>query len=537
MGINIDGARDLLTATDGSLTIEGQSINSTGIGTFSGGVKVGTAATIHSTGQFNIGVAATIFANGNATFAGILTAASYSGIDLGAVTGATGDFSIADKIVHTGDTNTTIRFPSADTFTVETASEERFLVRADGRVSIASSLNVTGVCTATGGVHVGTAASIYANGNATFSGICTASSFVPTEGQLANRNVLINGDMRIGQRATSFSSVGDSSSTYTLDRWNLYVQNSAARFTISQDSESPDGFGKSMKIDCTTADTSLASTDEVQLSQKIEGFNTTRFNKGTSSAQKYTLSFWAKTNKTGTYIVRLLGRDNTISCVSASYTVSDSNWNKYVLTFPADTNTNRKDNCDNGEALRVVWWLVAGSGVDNGSLQTTWVNSSDTGAATGQVNFSDSTSNDFYLTGTQLEVGSVATPFEHRRYGDELIRCQRYFNMIGDGNQFGTGKALTDAFMWSANELDFIYTFPVEMRTTPSLYQVTGADYFKIMGGGVADSYIDGNFTIQYGSKRGTSQYSASDASRNAGASCHVTVQNSAARYGYNAEL
>ena len=184
-----------------------------------------------------------------------------------------------------------------------------------------------------------------------------------------------------------------------------------------------------------------------------------------------------------------------------------------------------------------MWWLVAGSGVDNGTLQTTWVNSSDTGAATGQVNFSDSTSNDFYLTGTQLEVGSVATPFEHRRYGDELIRCQRYFNMIGDGNQFGTGKALTDAFMWSANELDFIYTFPVEMRTTPSLYQVTGADYFKIMGGGVADSYIDGNFTIQYGSKRGTSQYSASDASRNAGASCHITVQNSAARYGYNAEL
>ena len=92
MGIRVDGASDLISASDGTLTIEGQSVNTTGIVTASGGVKVGTAATIHSTGQFNIGVAATIFANGNATFAGILTAASYSGIDLGAVTGATGDF-------------------------------------------------------------------------------------------------------------------------------------------------------------------------------------------------------------------------------------------------------------------------------------------------------------------------------------------------------------------------------------------------------------------------------------------------------------
>ena len=140
MGIRIDGASDLINATDGSLTIEGQSINSTGIGTFSGGVKVGSAATIHSTGQFNIGVAATIFANGNATFAGILTAASYSGIDLGAVTGATGDFSIADKIVHTGDTNTTIRFPSADTFTVETAGSERLRIGSGGGVGISTTL-------------------------------------------------------------------------------------------------------------------------------------------------------------------------------------------------------------------------------------------------------------------------------------------------------------------------------------------------------------------------------------------------------------
>ena len=143
MGINIDGARDLLTATDGSLTIEGQSINSTGVGTFSGGFKVGTAATIHSTGQLNIGVAATIFANGNATFAGILTAASYVG-DGSGLTGV------------------------ASTDNIQTGTPATFL----------SNVNITGVTTATGGLNVGTAATIAANGNATFSGIVTATSFV-----------------------------------------------------------------------------------------------------------------------------------------------------------------------------------------------------------------------------------------------------------------------------------------------------------------------------------------------------------------------
>ena len=136
MGIRIDGASDIINASDGSLTIEGQSVNTSGMVTATGGLKIGTAATIHSTGQFNIGVAATIFANGNATFAGILTAASFSGIDLGAVTGATGDFSIADKIVHTGDTNTTIRFPSADTFTIETAGAEALRIKSNGFVGI-----------------------------------------------------------------------------------------------------------------------------------------------------------------------------------------------------------------------------------------------------------------------------------------------------------------------------------------------------------------------------------------------------------------
>ena len=294
----------------------------------------------------------------------------------------------------------------------------------------------TGVCTATS--FAGDGSALTGIGGTDFihseqinnSGIVTATAFVPTNQVFSERNRLINGKMQICQRGTSgdLGTLGASAENYTADHWVLYVQNTSARFDVSQvTNETPDGFGHSLKIDCSTADTSLAATDEVQFWQKVEGFETQEFAKGTSSAKQYTLSFYVKVNKTGTYIVRLLGRDNTTSSCSAAYTVSDTNWNRYVITFPADTNSNRKDDANNTESLRVVWWLVAGSGVNNGTLQTTWTNSTDTGAATGQVNFADSTSNIFYITGCQLEVGPVATPFEHRKYTRDLHDCYRYY--------------------------------------------------------------------------------------------------------------
>ena len=276
-------------------------------------------------------------------------------------------------------------------------------------------------------------------------GTCTAN----ITNNLSNRNKIINGAMQIAQRGTSITT-GDNATHFLMDRWSIYCQNTGSRFTITQSTDTPDGFGNSLKIDCTTADTSLASNEEVQFQQKIEGFNTQDFAKGTSSAKQYTLSFYLKTTKTGTYIVNLLGRDNTTSDVAASYTVSDTNWNRYTITFPADTTSGRGDDNDNGEALRVVWWLVAGSAVQSGDLGTTWANSSDAGRATGQVNFADSTSNDWYITGVQLEVGGVATDFEHRSFADELLRCHRYFVKQSGGSDVyvfaakGQGSASCD---------------------------------------------------------------------------------------------
>ena len=536
MGVIIKGTDDTVKAADGSLSIEGFSIKTTGIGTFDGGIQVGSAATIHSNGNlgltgiitatnfktgdsnvhntgYNVGTAVTIDGNtGNVALSGIITASSFSGIDLGAVTGATGDFSIADKIVHTGDTNTTIRFPSADTFTVETASQERFLIRADGRVSIASSLNVTGVC--------------------------TAAAFVPREGWLGNRRININGAMQIWQRSISATDIGGSNGYFACDRYRS-SNNGAARHTISRDTDTPtgEGFGHSMKIDVTTANASPSANNYTFIQHRIEGQDVAQFAKGTAGAKQYALSFWVKSPKTGVHVIQWEDVENSRS-VQGTYTIASADtWEKHTIIFPAETSNGITG--DNSHRMQLYFWLFAGSTYNNGnvaSLGTTWASTGSISRASGQVNVFDNTSNNFYITGIQFEVGSYATPFEHALYDDELRKCQVYFNMIGDGTNFGQNKALSDAFMWGTTECDFMYTFPTEMRSTPSIYQVTGSNYFRIQGGG-HDTHIDGNFTMQYQNKRSTSQYATSDASRNAGASCHITVQNSAARYGYNAEL
>ena len=258
-------------------------------------------------------------------------------------------------------------------------------------------------------------------------GTCTAN----ITNNLSNRNVIKNSAMQIAQRGTSFTSV--TSTAYHLDRFQLYLQNTSAAFTATQSTDSPDGFANSYKLDVTTADTSTASNEEIRLFHKLEGFDVQRFAKGTSAAKKFTLSFYVKTTKTGVYCVELFDRDNGRD-VSGSYTVSDTNWNRYTIDFPADT-TGAFDN-DNASSLEITWWLVAGSAAQGGTLNTAWRTNADASSATGQVNFADSTSNDWYLTGVQLEATDtgVATDFEHRSFAQELALCQRYFVIQSGGS-------------------------------------------------------------------------------------------------------
>ena len=285
-------------------------------------------------------------------------------------------------------------------------------------------------------------------------GTCTAN----ITNNLSNRNKLINGGMTVSQR-NGTSTV--TTTTYNIDRWQSMVDGTIGAYNFSQSTDSPNGFGNSYKVDVTTADTSLASTDAHIFRQKIEGQNLQDFAKGTSAAKQFALSFYIKTNKTGTYIAELFDDDNNRTC-SKTYTVSDANWNRYTLTFPADTSGALTN--DNGASLNVHFWLSAGSSFSGGSLASAWESKTDANRTVGMnVNLADSTSNEWFITGIQLEVGSVATDFEHRSFGDELARCQRYYQQYT--NIMSVGYVPNNV----SKSYSHGFNFPVEMRAAPTL--------------------------------------------------------------------
>ena len=301
-------------------------------------------------------------------------------------------------------------------------------------------------------------------------GTCTANITSLNGGQFSNRNKLINGENLISQRGTSETGVASTKYAKAPDRWQFYAYPSSqsGTFTVSQDSTAPNGFQKSYKVDCTTADTSLQADSGVILRQIIEEQNLHDFRKGFSDAKQFTLSFYVKTTKTGTYVCELYDMRNTRH-VSATYTVSDTNWNRYTITFPADT-TGAFNKASNSGGMIVHWWLVAGTNYTSGSLGTTWGNTA-ANRAVGQLNFADSTSNDFYLTGCQLEVGSVATDFEHRSFAQELALCQRYFCQDFAPNHGTIYES------WSGpNGKHATFNFPVQMRAAPTVNTTNGVD-------------------------------------------------------------
>ena len=253
------------------------------------------------------------------------------------------------------------------------------------------------------------------------------------------RNLIINGDMSIAQRGTQ--AVGGSTGLHYggCDRLRVYQETTASAYTLSQDTNVPtaQGFAKSFKLDVTTADASLTAGDRVDLIYRFEGQELQHIKKGTSSAESLTLSFWVSSPKTGTHIVELFDSDNTRQ-ISKSYTVSSANtWEKKTITFEGDTSGAL--NNDNNLSLQISWWLMAGSNFTSGTLSTSWTSNTNANRAVGQVNVMDSTSNNFYLTGVQLEVGTSASDFEFLPHDINLQRCQRYFYStmyINEANSF-----------------------------------------------------------------------------------------------------
>ena len=280
------------------------------------------------------------------------------------------------------------------------------------------------------------------------------------------RNIIINGDMSFAQRGTSASSI-TSSSYNTVDRWQNYIS-SLGTWTVSQDTTVPtgQGFAKSLKYDCTTADASPASNDVNFLIQRFEGQNLQYLKKGTSSAESLTLSFWVRSNKTGTYTCEIYDADNT-RYIGKTYSISSADtWEKKTLTFAGDT-TGALDN-DNANSLSVLFWLGAGSDFTGGTFNNgTWgAGGNNTRVSSSQVNLADSTSNDWYITGVQLEAGTSASDFEFLPVDVNLGRCQRYFYKRLSENSYGPGSQGMQ--IGSSNVMIQGY-HPIVMRTAPSM--------------------------------------------------------------------
>ena len=440
---------------------------------------------------------------------------------------SSGNITISEGLVHTGDTDTKIKFPAADTITAETGGSERLRITSAGKILIgtttpqgnsnADDLVVansthTGISIRSGTSHhgniffadgttstaeysgwityqhdnlkltFGTNAnerlSIDSNGNTNITGITTATQFVPTDISASYRNKVINGAMTISQRGTSFSV--NASPAYTLDRFKV-ANGSSWDFdtTTTQETAGPDGFRKSLKITPDATDTPTGGENGV-IDYFIEGQDCQDFKFGTSGAYDITVSFYAKTasqNNGHQYTIQAWHKNsgNTQYDINKAFTVTSS-WQRFTVTFPGNTSQNIL--FDNNWGVRLTWVLSAGPD-DVGAERSTWATGGLYKAVTGQSNFMDNTSNEFHLTGVQLEVGSSATPFQHLSFADELARCQRYFcktynATIAPGTDGGSTAAAKQGTIFTYRQRDnnytaFSFSHPVEMRAVPTL--------------------------------------------------------------------
>lgn len=291
-----------------------------------------------------------------------------------------------------------------------------------------------------------------------------------TEQGINFRNLIINGDMSIAQRGTSQTGLRNTGGVYLIDRFAYRRTGSFTTdtFDMSQSTDVPSGQGfvKSLKMDNLTTQSSPPNPTYTGIAQNIEGQMLQMLKKGTSNAESITISFWVKSNKTGTYILEVRDSDNGRT-INKSYSInSASTWEKKTITFEGDT-SGVLDN-DNNTSFEVTWFLSASANFTSGTLQTSWGTLTNENRAVGQVNLLDDANNEWYITGVQLEVGTTASDFEFLPYDVNLQRCKRYFQFVH--SVVGTSDASSN---WRG-----IAPLNPEMRASPSLsltgnYEIT----------------------------------------------------------------
>jgi hypothetical protein len=324
------------------------------------------------------------------------------------------------------------------------------------------------------------------------SGVLPSANATYTSLRKNAKPLIINGDMQVAQRSTSVTSLTSSGEVQTVDRIKNEITN-IGTYTVIQESLTSgeaynNGFRKAWRIDCTSADASPAASDNLYVTYHFEGQDLQLFKKGTSNAQKFTLAFWIKSNKTGTGQVNLRDNDNS-RLIGGTYTISSADtWEHKVVNFAADT-TGAFDN-DNAGSMDIEWWLDSGTTYSSGATPTAWEAFSQADRnASGNLQIARNTANDWAITGIQLEIGEFSSttlpPFQFEDFGDNLARCHRYCYVMGasanaeDQGQITIGSGLVRS-SGSAKFTDICGTYPQPLRTLPSVTQVGGdlADLF-----------------------------------------------------------
>jgi len=363
---------------------------------------------------------------------------------------------------------------------------------------------------------------------------------VPNDNTIRRPNskpIIINGDMAIAQRGTSATGK-TSSGYYTCDRIQ-FVANDAGTHTVIQETSTSgnayiNGFAEAYRIDCTTADASVAADSALFIKYKVEGRDAQVFKKGTSNAEKFTLAFWVKSNKTGTGQVNLRDEVNTRQC-SATYTISSANtWEHKICNFAADTTGALPST--NAEGFGIEWYLAAGSNYTSGTAPTAWeaISNADS-AASLNLAISGSTDNDFSLTGVQLEVGEYSSttlpPFQFESFEDSLNRCLRYFYHRGGISRLGFASATAN----TSTACLGVHFFPVIMRATPSQAQSASTGFY-ITGGTQNQTAQSALFGTEGISKYGVT-LNATGSSLNVGYGYWLNAVDSTAYMQWSAEL
>ena len=313
---------------------------------------------------------------------------------------------------------------------------------------------------------------------------------VLTNSQIGGRrNIIINGAMQVAQRGTSETGVTDSGYKNACDRWH-FNNTSSGTWTVSKSTTVPNGeFKNSFKINCTTADATVNTTDQIAVEQRIEAQDITHLAYGSSDAKKVTCSFWVRSTKTGTFTLEMYVQDSNRTN-AITYTIDSADtWEHKTLTFVADTGGSGVTD-DNGIGCILKWWLTTGSFFNGGTQQVnTWVDIVNANRVNSSIpNLADSTDNEWYITGVQLEVGEQATPFEHRSFGEEFALCQRYFQKSVQNGQ--------TSYPSSGGYASGMYLFPVRMRADPTGAYTDGGAGGSSIGN---STNVDGFFN-NYGS-------------------------------------